>query len=60
MKSFRIVEEDVNSDQKKDLTIMGPHGPITTIYGWKQMVGYFCGVTLSLVCAGLSVGAILF
>lgn len=57
-KTLQIVEDDLNSDGQKDLTLMGPLGPIVTLYGWKQVLGYFLGATLSLVVAGLTVGAV--
>lgn len=58
-KSLQIVEDDLNADGQKDLTLMGPLGPIMTLYGWKQVLGYFLGTTLSLVVAGLTVGAVI-
>ena len=57
-KTLQIVEDDLNGDSQKDLTLMGPLGPIVTLYGWKQVLGYFCGLALSLVVAGLTVGAV--
>lgn len=57
-KTLQIVEDDLNADGQKDLTLMGPMGPMVTIYGWKAMIGYFLGATLSLVVAGLTVGTI--
>lgn len=59
MKSFRIVEEDVDKDQREDLTIRGPYGPVMTLYGWKHMIGYFCGLTVSILVAGISAGALI-
>ncbi len=59
-KVLQIVEDDTNADGKKDITIVGPMGPIATVYGWKQMIGYFCGLTLSFIVAGLGVGSVLF
>lgn len=57
-RTLQIVEDDTNADGQKDLTLMGPLGPIVTLYGWKQVLGYFCGLALSLVAAGLTVGAV--
>lgn len=56
--TLQIIEDDCNDDGQKDLTLMGPLGPIVTLYGWKQVLGYFLGTTLSLVVAGLTVGAV--
>lgn len=58
-RTLQIVEDDQNSDGQKDLTLMGPLGPIVTLYGWKQVLGYFLGTTLSLVVAGLTVGTVI-
>lgn len=57
-KTLQIVEDDLNADGQKDLTLMGPLGPMITLYGWKQVLGYFCGLALSLVVAGLTVGTL--
>lgn len=57
-KTLQIIEDDRNADGQKDLTLMGPLGPIVTLYGWKQVLGYFLGTTLSLIAAGLTVGAV--
>ena len=58
-RSLQIVEDDCNKDGKKDLTIVGPVGPIATIYSWRQIIGFFCGLTLSIALAGLGVGSVL-
>lgn len=58
-KKIYLIQDDVNNDGKKDLTIGGPLGPMVTLYNWKQVIGFFLGSTLSLVVAGLSVGAVI-
>lgn len=57
-KTLQIIEDDLNDDGQNDLTLMGPLGPIVTLYGWKQILVYFLGTALSLIVAGLTVGAV--
>ena len=57
-KTLQIVEDDLNGEGQKDLTRMGPLGPIVTLYGVKGIIGYFLGATVSLIAAGLTVGAV--
>lgn len=58
-KKVYLIQDDVNHDGRADITIRGPTGPMMTLYNWKQMLGYFCGLTVSLVVAGLSAGALI-
>lgn len=51
-KIFRIVEEDVNDDGQKDLTIKHADQPIVTLYNWRTAAIGWIATTTSLFVAG--------